>query len=76
MLACTQALDTSLEHEEATHKRLVSPNFSSVQEKRTSILLPNRGHTPSEPKLWRYVENVTNLVVDVMFDFVHIHECK
>jgi hypothetical protein len=34
MLACTQALDTSLEHEEATHKRLVSPAYFSAQEKK------------------------------------------
>ncbi len=68
MLACTQALDTSLEHEEATHKRLVSSRFFSIQEKRISILSPNQGPTSSE--LWRYVENVANLAVDVMFDFV------
>jgi hypothetical protein len=46
MLACTQALDTSLEHEEATHKRLVSSHLLfGTKKKRTSILIPNQGPT-------------------------------
>ncbi len=69
MLACTQALDTSLEHEEATHKRLVSPTFFKVQEKKDlDFTSQSRRVHHSEPKPWRYVENVTYgtyLVVDV-----------
>jgi hypothetical protein len=79
MLACTQALDTSLEHEEATHKRLVSPNVPYEKKTYLDCTLQSRRVHYSEPKPWRYVENVTYgtyLVVDVMFDFVYIHKCN